>query len=269
MSTTTEKFTTCGRAIESLSDFLACVAGEKQSFKSDLLFRGQRCDWTLLPKLARYQWRGKVQDLPNSERIIMDEFRRVTARLVSSTVINDWDLLAVAQHHGLPTRLIDWTYSALAALWMVVKQGPDENGENRHGVVWILKAPVEDFIDAVAGNRPEKPSDVKESWVFRPKVIADRIHAQSGIFTVHALSEDTKQFIPLEVSSTFTEKLFKILIPASKFESLRQELHECGVNDATMFPDLDGICKHLTWRYADHKLPAKVLPNPEAQTFRP
>jgi hypothetical protein len=79
-------------------------------------------------------------------------------------------------------------------------------------------------------------------------VIARRIAAQAGVFTVHKLIAGTR-FVPLERNRRFSAKLVKIRVPANAFPALRRELHSCGINYASMFPDLDGACRHLMWRY--------------------
>lgn len=235
--------------IETLASFLALLEREKRveenrGRKADFLFRGQDVDEPLVPTLARRRLRGA---LPNIERLMLNEFERVTPPLRELPINNDWDLLAVAQHHGLPTRLLDWTFSATAALWFVVRNPParDAKSKPRDGVVWVLKPSTDDFVDI----RPkETPFEGKRTRIFRPAVIARRIAAQAGVFTVHKLLAG-KRFVALERHRLFSAKLAKIHVPARAFALLRRELHSCGVNYASMFPDLDGACQHLTWRY--------------------
>lgn len=248
---TASKYKTCG-PVQSLSRFLKCVRDEKDATtaagnEADFLFRGQQQDWPLLSKLAWTKWHGNVFE---TEQLILKEFARTSPKLRAHAADDDWDLLAVAQHHGLPTRLLDWTYSSLTALWFAVKDGPatDKKGHEVDGVVWMLKPLVKDFINFPTGSTPFNAS---RTLIFRPRIIADRIQAQSGIFTVHAAigSGKKQRFIPLESNSNFSSKLVKLPVPASCFKTLKQELHVCGVNHSTLFPDLDGLCRHLTWRY--------------------
>jgi FRG domain len=235
--------------IATLSDFLALVDGqkkaeEKRGNKSDFIFRGQPVDEPLRPKLARKNLRGK---LLNIERLILSEFERASPPFEEFKPENEWDRLALAQHHGLPTRLLDWTYSALAALWFTVKDSPikDEQNKPRNGVVWILKSQTDDFINFPT---PKTPFNGKRTRIFRPKIIARRIAVQAGLFTVHMVLSE-RRIIPLEHNRFFSKKLVKIIVPARAFAQLRKQLNACGINYSSMFPDLDGLCDHLTWRY--------------------
>ncbi|MEZ8383099.1 FRG domain-containing protein [Vibrio splendidus] len=125
------------KKINHLSEYIDYVESlklrsENLGNNTELLFRGQRQDYSLLPKLARLDLNG---DIKNVERLMLDEFRRACLPLAEFQPENNWDLLALAQHHGLPTRLLDWTYSALIALWFAVQKEPKVK---ESGVVWVL-----------------------------------------------------------------------------------------------------------------------------------
>ncbi len=210
--------------------------------RADLLFRGQMRDWALLPKIGRPEIRLKNQSIAAGERLVFDEFKRTSVPF-QSRAVNDWDLLALAQHHGLPTRLLDWTYSALAALWFTVREPlPDRKQD---GVVWVLAAPLEDYRNVDEGESPFDNS--RRTRVLRPRQVSPRIVAQSGVFTVHKLLD--KGFIPLNKNKDYTAKLTKIIVPARKFERIRKQLEMSGVHAALLLPDLDGLCEFLTRRY--------------------
>lgn len=251
-----ESHIVCDVHIKNVSTFLQYVESTKahevaDGNKADFLFRGQRSDEYLIPKLGRWKWN---HDLAHMERLIMAEFASQIPPYAKAGYDDKWDRLALAQHHGLPTRLLDWTYSAIIALWFVVRKEPKTDrltNQKRDGVVWILKTRKEDFIDfddcCVKRNGPFNQD---KTCIFRPRVVSQRIVAQTGVFTLHHdLEEENKRFLPLETNSLFKNRLVKCLIRAEDFKNLREGLDYCGVNASTVFPDLDGLCEHLEWRY--------------------
>ena len=72
-------------------------------------------------------------------------------------------------------------------------------------------------------------------------------------------ADGTNDFIPLEVNSVMTDRLIRIKIDASDAVSLRRELDVIGVNESTMYPSLDGVCKHLEWRFTKWRLPDSMV----------
>lgn len=232
--------------ITSLTDYINIVEEIKQVSESngnnaELLFRGQRQDQPLLPKLARLNLNGKMKQV---ERLMLEEFRRGCLPLAEYQPENNWDLLALAQHHGLPTRLLDWTYNALIALWFAVEK---EAVEDESGVIWILNADVGDFRDT---EEQEDPLDNKITKIFRSRVVSKRISAQSGAFTVHKINSGDRGIVKFERHRTFKEKLTKLTIPADAFAPIRKSLMLMGINHSSVFPDIDGLCKHLERRFS-------------------
>ena len=225
---------------------IAKEKAEKEGNSADLLFRGQPCDDPLIPRLGRLKLRG---ELANVEKLVIEEFKRTSVPLTEFEAKNDWDVVALAQHHGLPTRLLDWTQSAFAGLWFAVKDPPrrKENGKGLEpGYVWIFSPRVNDYrLDTDTTS----PFDNRLTKIFRPKVLTRRISAQSGVFTAHKIV-DGKRFIALEKNKTYKDRLFKLKILPNDFAPIRKELQIFGVNAASLFPDLDGLSKHLEWRYS-------------------
>lgn len=218
----------------------------KAGNKADLLFRGQSADYPLLPRLAREKPRG--MNLSKMENLLFEEFLRVSSAFREFPESDQWGPLSMAQHHGLPTRLLDWTRSGLAALWFAVRKAHPM--DRTKGVVWVLCPLVTDYWPNPPKEGPFSKS--ARTLVYRPKMTTPRIVAQSGVFTVHRLLNGDKgeRFIALEKNAAYKSKLFKIEIPGSLFPKIRSELDMLGTNASSMFPDIDGLCSHLSWRYS-------------------
>ena len=160
-----------------------------------------------------------------------------------------WEIPVTTSIGVCATRL-DWTYSALAALWFAVDKEPaNVKGKEQDAVVWMLKTMVDDFINE---KDRTSPFDRKPTGIYRPRVITQRIAAQGGIFTAHRMMKK-EGFVNLEKNIRFRDRLTKFTVEASAFPHIRKHLDGCGVNRSTLFPDLVGLCSHLEWRYT--KLP--------------
>ncbi|MDR0458438.1 MAG: FRG domain-containing protein, partial [Burkholderiaceae bacterium] len=143
--------------ISSLDEYLNHV---NRKFDSDslppILFRGQREDWSLLSRLARIKPKKCFEFVKNNmyqkiEDQMLKEFKRRAVNLDYKIKI-DWDWLALAQHHGMATRLLDWTENPLVALWFAVRNPVKD--KNKSGVVWVLNNFTEYYIDYSFNENP-------------------------------------------------------------------------------------------------------------------
>jgi hypothetical protein len=200
------------------------------------LFRGQCCDKPLVPRIGRFE----EIEIKNFEKNLFEDFQKRYLAYSSKTYINDLDLLALGQHFGLPTRLLDWTESSLVALWFAT----EKDIEDEYAVVWMFIPDDKDNID-VKGFNPFTNDNTK---VFSPNHISERITAQSGWFTCHKLMKNNK-FLKFETLPKYKEKLIKIIIPKRIFAEIRVKLNTMGINSCTVYPDLIGLSKYLTWKH--------------------
>lgn len=127
------------RRIKSIKDFTDYLT--KDNTPDTVLFRGQVEDLPLVPKIGRLEVDRPVIE---AERAIFDNFKQQALPFLDRTPDSEWEWLAIAQHHGLPTRLLDWALNPLVALWFAVASPPKSK---LNGVVWAFKPQPDDFIN--------------------------------------------------------------------------------------------------------------------------
>jgi FRG domain len=195
------------------------------------IYRGQTgADWLLIPKLGRVSRELDVECCV-AERWVFEEFRNRAVAFVDARVGDTWDWLATAQHHGLPTRLLDWTKNLLVAAYFAVEEPGD-------GPSVIFAIEASGTIDTSAhGNPLSFQGDIA---FYTPRHVTPRLAAQAGCFTVHPQSD----------TPCNAESLTKYVIAAATREQIRLDLCRYGINRATLFPDLDGIASYLMWDFA-------------------
>ena len=230
-------------SVKNVTDYLRKIANERPA----KLFRGvANKDYELVPSVGR-DFPAEFIDLIPLERDNLKRFRDETNFLLSNASMTDWDLLMLAQHHGMQTRLLDWTANPLVALYFAC-----EKDFKNHGKVYRLG-------DMPSLNTIEfsDPFDLKGDYIIRAPHISPRISAQSAYFTI---SKDPTR--SLELSSAFQvvgKDYYKIIIPSNKKIDILNELNRYGVNAATLFPGLDGVGKKLNAEFDRNKLFLKTI----------
>src|SRR6185295_10126778 len=124
---------------------------------------------------------------------------------------DDWDWLAIAQHHRLATRLLDWTSNPLVAAFFAV-----QNEDPEHDAV--IYAYHSDRVIKTEEITPQKSRGIVR---FRPRGVAARIVRQDGLFTVHG-----PPALSLSAHLQQDEQLERIVIAASYRKELRHELFQ-------------------------------------------
>lgn len=206
--------------------------------QGDWIFRGvSSVAHRLIPKIGRADSRkdpetgGPVPFSRTDEQKMIGEFRRVGRPHLPDYKISDLELLAIGQHHGLPTRLLDWSESPLVAAYFAAENAGV--GREPPGI-YAARG-----LRALKGN--EDPFKLDRVCIYKPPHISPRIPAQNGLFTVHpAPSEEELQ--PPHV------ELWQLAKTRETFW-LKRILDRCGINRTALFPDLDGLAMHLGWRY--------------------
>lgn len=234
------------KEIRSIDDLLSEIKYIIRKTNHRLLFRGHSNEsWDLLPSVKR-----KCSDI--EERYLTNEFKvKAPSRYNHSPVVNDYSSwLALMQHFGLPTRLLDWSYSPLVALYFAVST----NNELNIPCIWILSArilnknqgfdPVIYPINAWSFKELIEPAFKKRTETGKVAVAMgvefdSRIQLQQGAFTIHSSN------IPLNKFEDASDFLVKLIIPHDCKEVLFEELKILGITKSYLFPDLASLSEDL------------------------
>lgn len=212
---------------ETRAETLDEIFGWVNAYTEDFLFRGvSRAERELVPRVGRHPEKRTPELVTAAELELFKQFKR-RSRPFLSEAVSDWELLAIMQHHGVPTRLLDWTRNPLVALFFAVQKE-----YNVDHAVYVLKREKDIPLDN------SWPFDHKSVDVVMPDYFTPRINAQSGAFTIHP--------DPLEPFSG--EELDKLVIAASATKPLLHRLWLYGIHSARLFPDMQGAADYVRWR---------------------
>ena len=205
------------------------------------LFRGvSDASHRLLPKIGRLGLRKRkygpagwkhVPYRREDERAVFTMFKQQARAYLPVPPATDLEWLVLAQHFGLPTRLLDWTDGLLVAAWFAVEKAGAKAVDS---AIWVTKqVPVlpSDFVG--------DPLTLPQPHTVRPPHISPRISAQGSVFVLCPIPT-------AEPNLPFTKKI--TIARGSEF-NLKKRLHACGINRRHLFPDLAGLSDHLGWIY--------------------
>jgi FRG domain len=181
--------------------------------------------WELVPKVGRHPFVGC------DDRVIFERWKLRAIEYAPIQPRNDWEWLTIAQHHGLATRLLDWTFYPLAAVFFAVRESPDTDA--------VIFAHKHYYHVKTESTHPFEVTNVQ---IFRPMGMVPRIGRQGGLFTIHG-----QPTVPMETVMTESDELEKIIIHQSYRNELLFELSFYGINRSTLFPDLDGLSDYMNW----------------------
>ena len=236
------------KEINSWQDLAAipeCFAIDKNRW----IFRGVESDcYDLIPKIGRHGTRrdnygNPVDYSPVAEQAAILRFQREARPHISIAPEYDLEWLSLAQHHGLPTRLLDWTESPLIAAYFALQKAGFvlEYGMTKRANPTIYGFEPEYIIQSANEYDKWKHDPKHDVAAYYPGHVTPRITAQRGLFTCH--KSPNQPFTP--------KTLIKWVIPNNNNSTLcmnmKMFLNKCGLNDASMFPGLDGIAKHVEW----------------------
>ncbi|MGG7649362.1 FRG domain-containing protein [Pseudomonas sp. ES4] len=276
------------RTARSLTEFLDLIDEIKPEIPGTLWFRGQsNASYRLTPGVLREtitttDWMGQnikpgqiqtssgggVSGL-SAERLL-ETFKRQARPFLDHAPANDFEWMFIAQHHGLPTRLLDWSTNALVALFFAVQQAKAHEGDgfeqcnnflddhlNEDGFAVFIIDPEKINREAYRATGPIdmaanatrwadwiNPMESNKSIDFPVCISAphmtNRIRAQSGAFTLHGRFTH-----PLDYYTALRPHITKIFIPFTATTAIRNSLAQVGITESFIYPELDAIVRDI------------------------
>lgn len=228
-------------------------------------FRGHSKQFgKLVPKVFREEFKH-FHHMKGLEFSLTYEFKRVAPSLQSVVPENkdsqNW--LFLMQHHGAPTRLLDWTQSILVALFFTVSNDIEEDGE-----IWALYPPALNNLSGISSlptldniklkylfaepsyinneeellkelSLEEKP---KYPIALLPPLKFSRMNFQQSAFTIHPKPKKDNKLTQLLNDE---KSLICYRIPRESKKEMLYALRSLGISNHTLFPDLDALSAHL------------------------
>ena len=276
-----EKLVGNAARIHSLASFDHEVERLAQAWRSTtggqpkLWFRGHAdSKWFLSPPTLRDP---EFQKQYEYERHSFIDFKRRSIGLVHADPRSQWGWLYLAQHHGLPTRLLDWTEGSHIALFFAI--GSRKVTDATESCVWVLnpgalnerlwgfpnvvtvdddevglRALLKPYVD---GKAPEDASGKSISpLAIIPEYVTPRLRAQRGVFVAFGGDESALVREVLDDASKTTPAPLcaPLVIDSDYAQEIERELDNSGVAASTVFPDIDGLCAELSRRYLHGRL---------------
>lgn len=280
----TEEFSTWGAFEKYLDKELNIFSDPDKQRDTEWIFRGMRNeDWHLESRLQRaLEGYGRRSHSKMIESKLVKDFRRQFVNYEgrwTPGAIPAADLLALMQHYGAPTRLLDWTYSPYWALFMALDGSPIQG---KRAVLWVmstsspraknivekeaitvlktkLKGPWKKRSKILSDFQKGETSRLLESLIKQPvrcafqvnsKWLNERLSVQQGVFLCLG---DPKGNLRDNIGEIAYRRLRKIAIaPGIEHEVLRR-LYRMGIHHGSAYPGLAGFAKSLTTKVLTYR----------------
>lgn len=258
--------------VHSLGEFLDVVTPNEPDSRTGRrrdtgVYRGARhAQSPLFTSLDRLGGTEPPHSKAELEEHVLRNFIRYSRPHLDKTRTHDeWELLITAQHHGVPTRLLDWTYSPLVAAFFATRPS---GSREKDRAVWRLDwqtlhktyglpplALLIQDLESLFGASHLTPwklfaaRDLKPfACMIEPPALDARIAAQAATFTL--TSTTRMSFEKFLAEQKLEHTLTRYVIPASNVATFRDQLDMVGIDERRLFPDLDGVAAAIQRYYA-------------------
>jgi len=242
--------------VESFPDFLVEI--EKIfATNNNLWFRGtESVSYTLSPSI----YRGKFK--PDFEENFQNKFKSRSLPFFKDRPIeNYWEWLFIMQHHGVPTRLLDWSNSALIALGFSILFNTKDVNED--AVLWCLNPEklnqatrvnltpndiIPDIVsskNAQASYKIDAAAKAEYPIAITGPINNDRIAAQKGVFTLFPNTD----IFNLEDKSLAHDFLTLVKIKKDSIAKFKTQLYYLGITESSIYPDLNHLALEIRREY--------------------
>jgi hypothetical protein len=238
-------------SIEELMEVLAPVTADGR----EVWYRGHR-DQSWLLQASTF----RTQVHRDNESSMLARFRQEAAATGLPYDFDEWGWITFAQHHTLPTRLLDWSQSPLVALYFACERprDADDAAIEPDGEFFLLHPhDLNDDAGDADGGHPRLLADEdtklrdylpgrdaqnksKPRAVIAP-LLFDRIRFQAGTFTVTQLPSASGDEQPLRQAKS----LQSFMVPEDQKDTLRAQLDVLGFNEVSIYRDLDRIAQRI------------------------
>lgn len=253
--------------ITSLAQYASLVA-DKAAENEPLWFRGisDSNNHKLMPSLYRgAKGLGSEAYLKNEVSLI-ETFRYRSPPFLDSVLPQrdgngDLQTLFIMQHHGIPTRLLDWTENPFVALYFALLSSRKSGGWS-DAAVWILRPQRLNAISMSHVSRdnniilPPNHANLRGYW---PGAVAQtmpvamfgvhnsrRIVAQRGVFVLFG-----SEVVPMDDQAAITggQVMERLVIDRKCLQEIHRTLFQLGFTDSVIFPDLDGLAREVSFQH--------------------
>lgn len=217
------------KTIQSIQEYIKFIIEQQRD--EVLIYRGHSSiDYELKPSIGRTKYSEEL------ERFVFSQFKQKYHLFFKERLSSDLEVLFLAQHYGLPTRLLDWSYNPMVALYFACKSNPGVDG-----TVYCLSIENVYLFDCnnnfgTSCSFDEIVATEKNIYIV-PNYMDIRYNNQKSLFLL--CSQPHRKF-------TFAKPIFRIDKDFKR--QILKELAILGYDELLLFPQLDSLCNDIKMR---------------------